>query len=84
MHERVGFQGLRRSLDKEAAQWAQLMPQLPRLVHAHLSRPGLAPELNLQLERMRRTQEHTNRVLMALCAILAVAVGVAIWALTRT
>src|SRR5690606_36576254 len=68
MHERVGLAGLRRQLDKEAAQWAQIMPQLPRLVHAHLSRPALAPELNLEIERLRRTQEHTNRVLMTLCA----------------
>ncbi|MFT0545709.1 ubiquinone biosynthesis regulatory protein kinase UbiB [Allopusillimonas ginsengisoli] len=83
MHERVGLTGVRKQLEKEAGQWSQLLPQIPRLVHAHLSKPAFAPELHSQMERMRRTQEQTNRVLMALCAILAVAVGVAIWALTR-
>jgi ubiquinone biosynthesis protein len=36
-----------------------------------------------ELQRMRRAQEHANRLLAALAAVLAAAVGVAIWALTR-
>src|SRR5690606_29783219 len=74
MRERVGLAGLRKQLDKEAAQWSQLLPQIPRLVHAHLSKPVVPHELNSQVERLLRTQEHTNRVLMALCAILAVGI----------
>jgi len=83
MHERIGLTGLRRQLDKEASQWAQLLPQIPRLVHANLNRPNTGPGLNLELQRLRSAQEQTNRLLTVLSAILAVALGVAVWALTR-
>lgn len=83
MHERVGLAGLRQRLDKEASQWAQLLPQIPRLVYANLNKPDTGPGLNLELARLRKAQEYTNRLLMVLSAIAAVAVGVAIWALTR-
>lgn len=42
MRQRVGIKGLRQSLEKEAAQWSQMLPALPRLVHDHLNRPNLA------------------------------------------
>lgn len=83
MHERVGLQGLRKQLDKEATQWAQLLPQLPRLVHTHLSRPDVGPATYLQLQRLYEEQRQTNRLLAALVAVLAVGIGVAIWAVTR-
>jgi ubiquinone biosynthesis protein len=83
MHQRVGLTGLRKRLDQEAGQWAQILPQIPRLVHANLMRPDSGTQLHLEVIRMRRAHEQTNRLLMALAAVLAVAVGVAIWALTR-
>ena len=83
MHERVGLSGLRKQLEKEASQWSQILPQIPRLVYANLNRPDSGPGLNLELQRLRRAQEQSNRLLMVLSAILAVAVGVAVWALTR-
>lgn len=83
MHERVGLAGLRKQLDKEASQWAQILPQIPRLVYTNLNRPNTAPGLNLEIERMRRAQEQTNRLLVVLAAIAAVGLGLAIWALTR-
>ncbi|NYT62694.1 ubiquinone biosynthesis regulatory protein kinase UbiB [Alcaligenaceae bacterium] len=83
MHERIGFAGLRKRLDTEASQWAQILPQIPRLVYANLNRPDTGPRLNLELERLRRANQQTNRLLTALTAVMAVAVGVAIWALTR-
>src|SRR5690606_18850302 len=83
MHERVGLAGLRKQLDKEASQWSQILPQIPRLVYANLSRQDTGPGLNLELERMRRAQEQTNRLLIALLAVIAVGLGVAVWALTR-
>ncbi len=83
MHERIGLVGLKKRLDKEAGQWAQILPQIPRLVYSNLNRPDTGPGLNLELERLRRAYQQTNRLLMVLSAILAVAVGVALWALTR-
>lgn len=83
MRERVGLAGLRRRLEKEAVQWTQLLPQIPRLIHTNLVRPDTAPQLVAEIEQMRRCQEQTNRLLAACAAVLAVAVGVAIWALTR-
>ncbi|MGB3290204.1 MAG: ubiquinone biosynthesis regulatory protein kinase UbiB [Burkholderiaceae bacterium] len=83
MHERVGLAGLRKQMEKEASQWSQLLPQIPRLVHANLSRHDAGPGLNLELERMRRAQEQTNRLLIVLLAVIATGLGVAVWALTR-
>lgn len=83
MHERIGLAGLKSQLEKEAAQWSQLLPQLPRLVHARLSRPDVATATYNELRRLADTQRQTNRLLATLAAVLAVAVGVAVWALTR-
>jgi len=83
MHDRVGLTGLRKRLDQEASQWAQILPQIPRLVYSNLNKPQTGPGLNLELARLRKAQEQTNRLLTVLSAVAAVAVGVAIWALTR-
>ncbi|MGE4369026.1 MAG: ubiquinone biosynthesis regulatory protein kinase UbiB [Burkholderiaceae bacterium] len=83
MRERVGLTGLKRQLEKEASQWAQLLPQLPRLVHARLSQPETGMRLNQEVERLRRAQERTNRLLLLVSCVLAVGIGVAVWALTR-
>lgn len=83
MHERVGLTGLRKQLDKEAGQWSQLLPEIPRLVHARLSRPDYGPALNLELTRLRKAQQQGNRLLMLLSAIAMVALGLAVWALTQ-
>lgn len=81
MQQRVGLPGLRERLTKEASQWSQILPQIPRLVYTNLSRPDTGPASTLELMRLRKAQEHTNRLLMAIAAILAVGLGVAIWAL---
>lgn len=83
MHERVGLVGLRKRLKDEAPQWAQLFPEIPRLVHAHLAKPDYSPAVLVELDRMRRAQETNNRLMVALVTVLIVAVGVAIWAVTR-
>ncbi len=84
MSKLVGWKGFRQRVELESLQWAQMLPQIPRLVHANLSRKQTGSELNLELRRLRRNQEQTNRLLAALTAVLAVGIGVAIWALTRT
>ncbi len=81
MHERIGFKGLKKRLDQEAGQWAQMLPQLPRLVHANLARPDSLPALKLELQRLRQAQEFSNRLVMVFAAVVAVGIGVAIWAI---
>jgi len=83
MHERVGWSGLRKKMRQEAGQWAQWLPELPRLVHASLSRPDLAPAVLEELSRLRRSRDEGNRLLAALVGVAAVAVAVAVWALVR-
>ncbi|WP_322996183.1 ubiquinone biosynthesis regulatory protein kinase UbiB [Castellaniella sp.] len=83
MHQRVGLRGLRQRLDQEASQWAQILPQIPRLVYARLNHPDSGSATRDELERLRRVQESTNRLLGVLCGILAVGLGVAVWALTH-
>jgi len=83
MHERMGFAGLRQKLKKEAVHWAQLLPEIPRLVHDNLNRPHASPVLINELVLLRRAQEQNNRLLTAIAAVLAVAVAVGIWAITR-
>ena len=83
MRQRVGIKGLRQSLEKEAAQWSQMLPALPRLLHDQLSRPNVSPALLAEMAQLRRAQEQNNRLVAALVGVVALAVGVAIWALTR-
>lgn len=83
MHQRVGLKGLRERLDREASQWSQILPQIPRLVYAHLNRVDLAPVLRTELQQLQRAQRRTNRLLIILCAILALGLVLAFWTLLR-
>ncbi|VFR17087.1 Ubiquinone biosynthesis monooxygenase UbiB [plant metagenome] len=83
MHERVGLPGLRRKLQKEAGQWAQLLPELPRLVHAQLNRPDLTPAVLAELAQLRRAREQGNRLLAAVAGLGALAIAIALWALSQ-
>src|SRR5690606_28410511 len=80
MHQRIGLNGLRQRLDQEASQWAQILPQLPRLVYTRLNHPDSGPPTQAEIGRLRQAQERTNRLLTVLCGILGVALGVALWA----
>jgi ubiquinone biosynthesis protein len=81
MRERVGYKGFKQRLDQEAGQWSQMLPQIPRLVYSNLSRPDSLPGLQVEIQRLRKAQEQNNRLVSALVAVLAVAIGVAIWAI---
>ena len=83
MHERVGFKALRNGLKREAEQWAQMLPEIPRLVHARLAQPDNSEAMLVELKRLRQTQQQSNRLLTALTAVLAVSLAVALWALSR-
>ena len=83
MHERVGFAGVRQKLAQEAGQWAQWLPEFPRLMHAKLSQPDLSASVLIELQRMRHAREQGNRLLIALTGVAALALAVALWALMR-
>ncbi len=83
MRERIGWPGLRRRLEQEMPQWGQMLPQLPRLVHARLARPDPSGPIQAELERLRKAQETGNRLFGGMIVVLALALGVALWALAR-
>ncbi len=83
MRERIGWKGVRRRLEQEVPQWGQLLPQLPRLVHAQLSRPDSSVALQTELQRLRKAQETGNRLTSGLLIVLILALCVALWALTQ-
>jgi len=83
MHERVGLRGIRKKLTQEAGQWAQWLPEFPRLIHAQLNRPDLSASVLAELQQMRQAREQGNRLLMALTGVAAVALAVALWTLMR-
>ncbi|MFT3664453.1 ubiquinone biosynthesis regulatory protein kinase UbiB [Piscinibacter sp.] len=69
MREQIGWQGLAARLQNEAPRYAQLLPELPRLVHQALQRDTAAAERPL-LEALLVEQRRTNRLLRALVAAL--------------
>jgi len=70
MHDQIGLRGLFARFKKEAPHYAQLLPELPRLLHHTLHRPPRqeSPALLALLAEQRRT----NRLLMA---VLVAAIG---------
>jgi ubiquinone biosynthesis protein len=77
MNDQVGWRGLLERVKKEAPHWAQLLPELPRLVHQAL-RPR-ARDVDARLvEALLAEQRRTNRLLRGLSALgLVLALGVA-------
>ena len=71
MDEQVGWRGLVGRLKKEAPRYAQILPELPRLVHQSLRPPAVAAELPL-LQALVAEQRRTRRLVQA---ALWVAVG---------
>lgn len=69
MHEQVGWRGMVERLKNEAPRYAQLLPELPRLLHQALARPQGA-EVRA-LEALLEEQRRTNRTLHALLYGLA-------------
>lgn len=69
MHEQIGWRGLVERLKHEAPRYAQLLPELPRLLHQALQRPAGA-ELRA-LQTLVEEQRRTHRMLRGLVAALA-------------
>ncbi len=76
MQLQVGPAGLRRRLERESAQWSQMLPEVPRLVHtvlAHQARRSLEHDQPpAWLEPLLREQRRTRTVL-AIGIVLIVA-----------
>lgn len=64
MSEQVGWRGLSRRVREEAPEWAQTLPQLPRLVQRALLRAD-APGLQHRLELLDARQRLHTRLLWA-------------------
>ena len=76
MREQIGWEGLLDRLKQEAPQWAQLLPQLPRLAHAALLRHAEPPagQDTALLHKLIDEQQHTRlwlRLLVAIVLVLA-------------
>ncbi|MDE2614138.1 MAG: ubiquinone biosynthesis regulatory protein kinase UbiB [Burkholderiales bacterium] len=65
MDEQVGWRGLMERLQQEAPRYAQLLPQLPRLVHQALERGGAPAESAVLLAAVLSEQRRTRRLLQA-------------------
>jgi ubiquinone biosynthesis protein len=82
MDEQVGPQGLRDRLAQESAQWAQLLPALPRLVHRALARaadPPQNPAIEALLLQLVREQRRTRAIGWFAVLVLGVLAGWTIW-----
>ncbi|EHR70172.1 2-polyprenylphenol 6-hydroxylase [Burkholderiales bacterium JOSHI_001] len=65
MNEQVGWRGLLDRLKNEAPRYAQLLPELPRLVHQALTRQSAAPD-NAVLLALLSEARRSNRLLYGL------------------
>ncbi|HQR71804.1 MAG TPA: ubiquinone biosynthesis regulatory protein kinase UbiB [Burkholderiaceae bacterium] len=83
MEQQVGMRGLEAKLRQEAMQWSYLLPQLPRLMHAALTRHSEADRLIDEVRELRREQRVTNRWYAVATALLVVVVALAGWAVWR-
>jgi ubiquinone biosynthesis protein len=79
MHDRVGVAAFKRKVELEAGQWAQWLPEFPRLMHAALSRPDHSGEVWRELKQLRLEQQRSNRLTTALLVLAAIALGVAMF-----
>ncbi|MBV8501418.1 MAG: ubiquinone biosynthesis regulatory protein kinase UbiB [Paucibacter sp.] len=76
MDEQIGVRALFRQFRNEAPRYAQLIPELPRLLHDALQRQAAKPPNEDALIELIREQRRTNRVLTALlCAVLGFTIG---------
>jgi len=79
MHERMGFTGFRNKITKEATQWAQLMPEFPRLIHQRLSQRDVSAEILHELKLNRKAREQGNKLLLALGFLIMTSLALAGW-----
>ncbi len=72
MHEQLGWQALVDQLQREAPRYAQLLPELPRLVHqALMGRQQADPTTVALLNELRRTNQWLRSLLLGAAGFLA-------------
>ncbi|KPF66974.1 ubiquinone biosynthesis protein UbiB [beta proteobacterium AAP99] len=78
MNQQVGPEGFRKRLEQEATQWAQFLPELPRLIHTRLSAPPPQRDDALLIEHLRSIRKGQSRLhlLISLLAGALVVVSV--------
>ncbi|MBX3604271.1 MAG: ubiquinone biosynthesis regulatory protein kinase UbiB [Piscinibacter sp.] len=76
MHEQIGWRGLLERLKNEAPRYAQLLPELPRLLHQALARREHASDRRLEAVLLEQ-----QRTIGRLQALLAGGVGIGFGAL---
>ena len=64
METQMGFKGLEERLRYEAAQWSQLLPQLPRLVHQALTDTSRQEAILREVRQLRQETARRNRLLL--------------------
>jgi ubiquinone biosynthesis protein len=70
MSEQLGWRGLLRSVKAEAANWAAMLPQLPRLAHQALTAAN-QPEAAPPWQQVNDNLKRQNRLLTVLVVLLA-------------
>lgn len=81
MQEQIGFTALRRQLRKEAEQWAQTLPQIPRLIHQVLSHAAKESGSNHQskideLLAAQKSMRKTIRIMMVLVVVAVILMAI--------
>ena len=71
MNEQMGWRALVKNLQSEAPKWAALLPQLPRLTHAYLSRNHDRSALEARLEQIAARQVRATWLLAAAIGLAA-------------
>jgi ubiquinone biosynthesis protein len=78
METQMGFKGLEERLRYEAAQWSQLLPQLPRLLHHALTDTSRQEAMLAEVRELRRETARRNRLLLVgVTCVLALVLMVA-------
>jgi ubiquinone biosynthesis protein len=81
MNEQLGWRGFVRRMKQEAPEWSRLLPQLPRMAHAYLSR---APVDNGALEeKLYRLAERQRINTLLLIATFCLAIWAAVLAIFK-
>jgi ubiquinone biosynthesis protein len=81
MYQRIGPQGVLEKLKKESVHWAQILPEMPRLLHASLNEQSNLPKIAKELRDLRRSQKNNRFLLyvMALSQLLIAILALIYW-----
>jgi ubiquinone biosynthesis protein len=82
MNEQIGWRGLVERLGNEAPRYAQLLPELPRLMHRALARQARdepSPLLQQLLQEQRRTRQLLQTVVYGGLGFFAGVVLMLLW-----